>query len=84
MSIEFDEFDEVDIQHLIDSGLAWQLEGYYGRLCMDAIESGHAMLPPEPQSDYWGNRIPSRYEVEDGTPGSPGYFQSTQEDINNA
>ena len=37
---------------------------------MDSIESGCCMLGESPAHDYWGNRIPSRYEVEAGTKGS--------------
>ena len=27
-------------QHLIDSGLVWQLQGFYGRTARDLIENG--------------------------------------------
>ena len=37
---------------------------------MDAIESGRCVLGPTPARDYWGNRIPSRTEVQEGTKGS--------------
>lgn len=68
-----DDFDEVRmLQSLIDRG-TWGLEGSMGRAMMQAIESGACMLGPEPARDYWGNRIPSRYEVQTGTKGSAAY-----------
>ena len=65
--------DGMSIQDLIDSGMAWQLEGHIGRQCMAAIEDGRAMLGPVGHRDYWGNYIPSRHEVQAGTKGSPEY-----------
>ena len=32
-------------QHLVDSGLAWQLQGYYGRAARDLIEAGEVTRP---------------------------------------
>ena len=61
------------IQPLIDNGSIWRLEGAAGREAMDLIESGYCVLGPEPHTDYWGNRIPSRYGVKDGTKGSASY-----------
>jgi hypothetical protein len=68
-----EEADRIRLQNLIDSGLAWRLEGAVGRAAMDAIRSGHCVLGKESFTDYWGNRIPSRYEVEPGTKGSEEY-----------
>jgi hypothetical protein len=67
------EADRVRLQGLIDSGLAWKLEGAVGRAAMDAIRSGECVLGKEPFTDYWGSRIPSRYEVEPRTKGSEEY-----------
>lgn len=60
-------------QDLIDSGLAWRLEGSIGRECMRAIESGACMLGPKPVRDYWGNLVPAWWMVDAGSKGSPEY-----------
>lgn len=65
--------EDMTIQDLIDSGLAWKLEGFIGRQCMDAIEAGQAILGPVGHRDYWGNYVPSRDEVQPGTKGSVEY-----------
>lgn len=68
--------DEVTAyQALVDSGYAWQLEGHVGRTAMALIESGHVALGPTAHYDYWGNRVPSRDEVEPGTKGSVEYVR---------
>lgn len=77
-TIEADEDASVEdeacaLQRAINSGTAWSMQGSYGRAMMGAIESGHCMLGTEPARDYWGNRIPSRSEVKDGTKGSRGF-----------
>ena len=58
------------LQRAINSLSAWSLQGSYGRAMMEAIESGHCLLGREHTRDYWGNRIPSRTEVKEGTKGS--------------
>lgn len=65
--------EEFDAQTLINSGLAWRLEGSIGRQCMAAIERGECMLGTKGHSDYWGNYVPSREEVKAGTKGSFDY-----------
>jgi hypothetical protein len=47
MAFESGELDEGDIielfQELIDSGLAWQLQGSYGRMANALIENGYCV-----------------------------------------
>jgi hypothetical protein len=66
----FDDDDTFDAQNLINSGMAWRLEGYIGRQCMAAINDGACMLGKSGYRDYWGNYVPSRDEVQAGTKGS--------------
>lgn len=58
------------LQRAINSGTAWSLQGSYGRAMMDAIQSGACMLGPRDAHDYYGNHIPSRDQVQDGSKGS--------------
>jgi hypothetical protein len=60
------------IQRAINGGL-WSLQGSYGRTMMQAISDGWCLLGTESFNDYYGNRIPSRTEVKEGTKGSPEY-----------
>ena len=69
---------EFNAQELIETGMAWQLEGHIGRQCMAAIEAGAAVLGTVPHRDYWGNRVPSRFEVQSGTLGSQAYAHHEQ------
>jgi len=65
--------DIMNCQMLINSGAAWTLEGHVGRTCMAAIEDGQCLLGTVQHKDYWGNIVPSRTDVQDGTKGSPRY-----------
>lgn len=62
--------DIINIQDLINSGMAWRLEGHVGRTCMAALENGDCMLGTEPHRDYYGSVVPSRDMVQPGTKGS--------------
>lgn len=62
--------DNETTQALINSGMAWKLEGSVGRHCMRAIEAGKCLLGTEDFLDYWGNHVPSRYQVKEDTKGS--------------
>ena len=65
--------DDETIQRLINTGMAWRMEGAIGRECMAALKAGTVMCGTEGKRDFWGNYIPSRYEVEAGTKGSFDY-----------
>ncbi len=66
-------------QEAINSGLAWKLQGSYGRQAMALIESGDCILGETGHRDYYGNYVPSRHEVKAGTKGSVEYAQRLQE-----
>lgn len=71
---------DLSIQNLIDSGMAWRLEGHVGRQCMAAIDNGDAVLGTEGHTDYWGNYVPARSEVVPGTKGSVEYANRLREE----
>lgn len=51
-------------QYLIDKGICWKLQGYFGRTAMQLIEEGLCKAAKTTQYDYYGNRLPSRKELE--------------------
>jgi len=59
-----------DMQAMIDNGSAWKMEGSFGRMAMGCLEAGACMLPKVVYSDYYGNRIPARQELKDGSKGT--------------
>ena len=61
------------IQSAINSGTAWSFQGSYGRTMMDAIREGYCLLGHVGARDYYGNTIPSRDDVQEGTKGSYEY-----------
>lgn len=74
-SEEADEAYFETMQRAINDGSAWSFQGNWGRSMMDAIEGGFCCLGREPCRDYYGNRIPSRDEVQEGTKGSVGFVR---------
>ena len=64
------EYGITDLQEKIDSGLAWKLEGSFGRAAMSALEDGSCMLPEEQHKDYYGTIVPSRNDLLNGTKGT--------------
>jgi hypothetical protein len=59
-----------EMQELINSGTCWKMEGSIGRFAMSCLESGVCMLPREPKVDFYGNRIPARTMLKQGTKGT--------------
>lgn len=68
--------DYQNLQAAIDTGSIWMMEGSAGRWAMQSIENGEVVLGPKPSRDYWGNYVPSRYEIKPGTKGSIGYARA--------
>ena len=50
-------------QSLVDSGAVWSLQGWYGRTAMDMLNEGVLQFPDKETFDYYGNRIPTRQDV---------------------
>jgi hypothetical protein len=65
----------LSVQRAINAG-HWSMEGSYGRAMMAAINSGHCLLGPNAARDYWGNVIPSRDDVKEGTKGSISFVEA--------
>jgi hypothetical protein len=58
---ELDEDGVINLfQNLINSGLAWTLQGSYGRTAKALIDAGVCQLGKVARKDYWGNTVPAR------------------------
>lgn len=62
-------------QELINEGRAWTLQGHYGRTAEWFIENGFCALGLKAKKTYWGQTIPSRFEITPGAPGSVEYVK---------
>jgi len=69
-----------EYQKMINSGICWHLEGSVGRFAMDLIRSGYCYLGIKGHTDYWGNYVPSRFEVKSGTKGSMAFVKQMSKD----
>lgn len=58
-------------QKIINDGTVWKLQGSYGRQAMAYLEAGLCELGEQRFQDYYGNTVPSRYDVKPGTKGAP-------------
>ena len=76
----FDDEEYSETQKIINNGSCWHLEGSIGRHAMSCITAGMCMLGMDGHRDTYGNYVPSRLEVKDGTKGSPTYVKEHRED----
>ncbi|MCA9078191.1 MAG: hypothetical protein KDA93_24390 [Planctomycetaceae bacterium] len=76
---DLDEAETVSLfQQLIDDGTVWRLQGSYGRMAQQLIETGRCLLAPVSQRDYFGNVVPGRHDIEPGQPGTGQFVQEQQ------
>src|SRR5687767_5290803 len=68
-------------QSLINTGDAWRMDGHTGRTAMSLIEDGYCTLGEVGHRDYYGNYVPARNEVKEGTKGSLTYARRLQPDF---
>lgn len=67
-------------QRLIDDGSVWRMQGTYGRLAQQLIESGYCMLSEGRQQNYFGATVGSRFDVPAGDPGSREFVEAHHPD----
>ena len=64
------EYGYHESQEMINNGSGWKMEGSVGRHLMELLEAGVCYLPTKATSDYYGNRIPSRNDLKEGSKGT--------------
>ena len=69
------EYGLTNAQNLVNSGQIWGFEGSVGRAVMELLEAGVLMLGEETTRDYYGNKIPPRTVLKEGTKGTLGNSQ---------
>jgi hypothetical protein len=79
LDMEIEDDDYSVMQEMINSGQVWKMEGSMGREAMSLLKAGLCILGEEGHSDYYGNYVPSRTEVQAGTLGSQEYADKMQE-----
>ena len=59
-----------NLQKQIEDGDIWKFEGSVGRFAMDMLDNGVCFLGKKATFDYYGNKIPNRKELKEGSKGT--------------
>lgn len=70
------QYNVTSTQEGINSGQCWLMEGSVGRHAMSMLEAGVCLLPDVPRRDYYGNLVPPRTALKEGTKGTLGNAQN--------
>ncbi len=70
-------------QSLLNSGEIWGFEGSVGRAASDMLEAGILILPEKRTTDYYGNTIPARTDLKEGTKGTLRLAQEFWSEVEN-